>query len=352
MGDRKKYLMLADGMSAHTYKWAKELIECYDLYLLSFNGFSNDIQDILDREHLINCKVEQSVSGGNYSVLKYIYTIKLLIRKIKPDIINAHYITSYGCVAVISAWLAGYKGKMVLSAWGSDILVTPWKNKLYYILTKILLNKANIVTSDSQYMSNMIKKINDDTNVLTFPFGVDKMPKIEFDDKNEKIFFSNRALEKNYNIDKVIEMFYQLNMKDNNRKLIIAHDGTQREYLKKLVGSLGLTDSVVFIGYIDAKEQANCYKKCRYYISLPTSDSTSVSLLEAMSYGCVPIVSDIPANREWVVDGDNGIIYNGLIDKIEHISAHFSFEKNRMIIKEKAIWHDNIIAFKKALDDN
>jgi glycosyltransferase involved in cell wall biosynthesis len=34
----------------------------------------------------------------------------------------------------------------------------------------------------------------------------------------------------------------------------------------------------------------------------------SVSVLEAMAHGCIPILSDLPANRELVRTGDNGLI--------------------------------------------
>jgi glycosyltransferase involved in cell wall biosynthesis len=39
------------------------------------------------------------------------------------------------------------------------------------------------------------------------------------------------------------------------------------------------------------------------YLSASLSDSTSVSLLEAMASGAVPVVSDLEGNREWVEDG-------------------------------------------------
>jgi len=42
------------------------------------------------------------------------------------------------------------------------------------------------------------------------------------------------------------------------------------------------------------------------YVSAARSDTTSVSLLEAMACGLFPIVTDIPANREWIVDGESG----------------------------------------------
>ena len=41
---------------------------------------------------------------------------------------------------------------------------------------------------------------------------------------------------------------------------------------------------------------------------MPRSDSVSVSVLEAMAHGCIPLLSDLPANRELVRDGANGLI--------------------------------------------
>jgi L-malate glycosyltransferase len=42
------------------------------------------------------------------------------------------------------------------------------------------------------------------------------------------------------------------------------------------------------------------------FVSVPSSDATSVALLQAMAAGCFPIVSDLPAQRELVEDGVNG----------------------------------------------
>ncbi len=63
-----------------------------------------------------------------------------------------------------------------------------------------------------------------------------------------------------------------------------------------------------FVGRLDADTQADWYARARWYLSLPRSDSVAVSVLEAMAHGCVPILSDLPANRELVRTGDNGLI--------------------------------------------
>ena len=90
----------------------------------------------------------------------------------------------------------------------------------------------------------------------------------------------------------------------------------------------------------------NYYRKCGYYISVPKSDSTSVSLLEAMSYGCIPIVSNIPANTEWIEDKINGLYYER--SKIPEFLCN-AFRINREIIRERAIWSNNIKKFVKII---
>jgi glycosyltransferase involved in cell wall biosynthesis len=59
---------------------------------------------------------------------------------------------------------------------------------------------------------------------------------------------------------------------------------------------------------LDAPTLARAYRRSAVFVSVPESDGTSVSLLEAMGAGCLPVLSNLPANREWVREGDNGLL--------------------------------------------
>src|SRR5678816_1252479 len=65
---------------------------------------------------------------------------------------------------------------------------------------------------------------------------------------------------------------------------------------------------VEFVGRLTTPVQAGWYARASWFISVPASDSVAVSVLEAMAHGCIPLLSDLPANRELVRDGVNGLL--------------------------------------------
>lgn len=67
---------------------------------------------------------------------------------------------------------------------------------------------------------------------------------------------------------------------------------------------------VIFPGQVGFSNLPESYRSSDLYISASHSDGTSISLLEAMACGIPVLVSDIPGNREWVVSGENGWLFN------------------------------------------
>lgn len=338
MNNKVKYLLMGNAESPHLIKWARELAKHVDLYVLSFQDIDKAIYDLIPQEKCYSFHQKINTAGGNFHLLKLLPKIKQIIKEIKPEFINAHYITSYGFLAALTK--LNYS-KLILSAWGSDILVTPFESIIKKRITQYTLKKAYLITSDSHFMSDKIKLLFSNANISTFPFGIEKMPECSFEDKNPKLFFSNRALTPNYRIDLVLELFSEIYKIILDAKLIIANEGNEKEKLLKKAAELNIYDNIEWVGFIDTEKQAEIYKKATYFFSLPVSDATSVSLLEAMAYGCLPILSNIPANLEWVKHLKNGIIVQNnanINELLKQISPSQVFVLNRNIIEEKAIF--------------
>jgi L-malate glycosyltransferase len=350
---RQRYLLLGDGSSPHLLKWVKELVKYFDVYLISLREIQKEIFGLVDRDHLfyITCG-RLHTKGRNLLFFLHLPKIIKIIKKINPTFVNAHYLTSYGlAAALVQHWCSG-KFFLVQSTWGTDILVTPLKNWLFSISTRYSLNRARLITSDSEFMSEKIRQYTT-TPVLTFTFGLDRLPTLDPKQKQKGLFFSNRILSENYNIDEVLLFFSKIAQREKNAQLIIANDGEQRFELEDLARRLQITDRVRFNGFLSTEKQEEWYRKAEFFISIPTSDSTSVSLLEAMAYGCIPIVSDIPANHEWVTDGSAGIFYSQEMDfetlQKFRTNENITMEKNRKLICEKAIFPESIHKFSQYL---
>ena len=138
---------------------------------------------------------------------------------------------------------------------------------------------------------------------MTFPFGLEALPPWP-EHKDDALFFANRALEALYRPERVLDAFAAIARdwpeERPNPRLVMAHDGALRPALEARAAQPDLAGKVRFVGRLDAATQAGWYAQARWYLSLPASDSVSVSVLEAMGHGCIPILSDLPANRELV----------------------------------------------------
>ena len=89
----------------------------------------------------------------------------------------------------------------------------------------------------------------------------------------------------------------------------MAGDGILAEALRENAKEMGLAGIVEFTGELDQPDLAGLLRSADIYVSSSRSDSTSVSLLEAMACGAFPVVTSIPGNLEWITDGRNGLTF-------------------------------------------
>lgn len=347
-----KICLLGDAKSIHTIRWCEYFREMgHDVSLISFR--ENYIKGI--DVYFVGDSLNVDSSGGNAQYLKQLFKIKKILKEINPDIVNAHYLTSYGLIAALLK-----RGKLVISTWGSDILVTPNKNFLYKLITKYAIKRSDLLTSDSEFMSEAIYNLGaSKEKVLTVPMGIEikDFDISKRDDNNLDTFVSMRTICKNSNIDCIIKAFKIVLESKPESKLILTNSGEDEDYIKGLISELNLTDKVEYKGFVNTKQLIETLLKSHIYLSVPTSDSTSVTMLEAMASGSFPIVSDLPANREWIVDGENGYILKDITPKsLAELMIKASENKkifndaieiNRNIIRQRAIWSENMALINK-----
>lgn len=302
-----RIVLLGDGDSPHLLKWARALAaEGVDLWAASSRGFLPGFDAVLPAERRLALGTRPRFGGGNLRVLLTLPRLARWLREVRPDWLHAHYLTSHGTLGWLAQAGLGVPGRLVGSAWGSDILVTPDRHPALRWLTRRVLRACALTTSDSLHMARRMQALGA-AEVMTFPFGLDTLP-APAEAKDDRLFFANRGLEPIYRPQRVIEAFAAIATDWPDARLVIANDGSLRPALERQVQNAGLADQVRFTGRLGAEEQARLYSQARWYVSLPASDSVSVSVLEAMAHGCIPLLSDLPANHELVRSGANGLV--------------------------------------------
>lgn len=297
--------LLADATSVHTQRWASYFVKQGDeVHLITYEAPNTPIVGV--ESHVIK-------SLFNSLYLAFIprhIRIYLLVRRLKPDIIHAHFISKFGFHA---AFLGRHP--VVMSAWGDDILIIPYWSKFLWYFTKISLKRADLIYAVSE---DMAKKISSNfgitsNNVVVVPFGVDTelfQPVIihKQESSGRTIVFSNRNFLEVYNIETLINAIPLVIENNINVHFVIKGSGPLEESLKGLVSTLNVDEYVTFVGWTEYHDMPEYLHNCDIYVSTAISDGTPVSVLEAMACGKACIVTDVGGVSEWIVDGVNGCL--------------------------------------------
>jgi glycosyltransferase involved in cell wall biosynthesis len=351
---KMKVLLLADANSSHTYKWATSLAQrgVY-VYVFTLAESSNSPLNEMENVEII-ANTQNTSNGSDWLKIKYVTVInrlKKLLKKINPDILHAHYASSYGLLGALS----GYH-PFIISIWGSDIYEFPNKSFLHKKIIKYNFKSADFMLSTSRNMISEIAKYTDKKVELT-PFGIDLnkfVPKEKKPKSNEIVVGTIKALEKVYGIDILIKAFAQVRIKNPelNLKLLIVGKGSQLESLKNLSKQLNVSDYVNFTGFVDYNAIVQYYHQLDVFVAVSRSESFGVSVIEASACEIPVIVSDVGGLPEVVENEQSGFIVKResveqAVEALEKLIKNEELRKSmgkkgRDFVKTFYNWDDNV----------
>lgn len=304
-----KVLLLSEANSIHTKRWIEALCQRnFGIMLVSLSKPRDDFY----KNFGVNCLYlnETKSDSSALSKLGYLKLVKLLkraIREFGPDMIHAHYASSYGLIGA----LAGFH-PYIVSVWGSDIYEFPNLNPINRWIIKYVLRKADRLLSTSHVMANETHKYTN-KDIQVTPFGVDtnRFKKIDADVSKQKFVLGNvKSLTPIYGIDVLINA-YKFVVDRNptlDSELRIYGTGPCREEYGLLVERLGIADKVKFMGWIENSQLPNVYNSFSVSVSVSDSESFGVVAVEAMACECPVVTSDADGFTEVVDDGVTGFI--------------------------------------------
>lgn len=283
-------------------------------------------------------------------------TLPLLreLREFAPDIVDAHYVPNYGLIGA----LAGFR-PLSVAAWGSDLLIAGKRDALQRVRARFVLRRADLVIADSGNLAAAALALGAPKRTLrAIPWGVDRARFAPAAERERGLLLSTRMHEDVYDIPALLRGVAPVMARRPETRLVIAGDGSLLEAHRALAAELLPAGRYECTGRITPAQLAALLSRAEVYLSASLSDSTSLSLLEAMSAGALPVVSDIEGNREWVAEGDGARLFAcgdaaGVERAVEAALADGAWAaaaraRNAAVIAERGDWHHNFARIENA----
>ena len=114
-------------------------------------------------------------------------------------------------------------------------------------------------------------------------------------------------IEKNKGMDYLLEAMRELKAKGAQLTLHFAGiEQGKNGYIGRFQELLG--DRFVYEGVVAGDQKTALFRRCQVFVLPSLYEGLPMSLLETMSYGLVPVVTDVGSITEYVDDGVNGLL--------------------------------------------
>lgn len=142
-----------------------------------------------------------------------------------------------------------------------------------------------------------------------------------------RIGFAGRVNAKQKRMDLIPALIRELDAYKVNYCLEIAGEGDYAERLKDFIANNGLAGRIRLLGRLEREQISSFWKNKDICLSLSDYEGRSISMMEAMANGAVPVVTATSGVREEITDGENGYIVaiqdiRKLVERIAFLECH------------------------------
>lgn len=348
-----KIAFFGDTSYAGTRDWLAYLAgqEDFDVHAIDFPAGRRGIDGVTFHT------LEGPQPTGKLRYFACVPALRRLLRSLRPDLLIGYRVVSYG----FSASMTGFH-PLVLAAQGRYI-VSKETPAFFRIFARRAVRRADLIHAWAPPMAESLEGLGaDPARIITLTRGVDdEIYRFEGEPPPPLTLVSTRQLEPYYNFPVLLEAASRLLPRIGSLRYLIAGEGSARANLEAASRRMGLEKVVSFTGPVARDRLPALVRSAHVYVSAVPTDGTSMSLLEAMAAGLVPVVADNDSNRHWITDREGGRLVpandpGSYAEAIEEAWNDPALRKrtreiNREVIRARASWRRNMAAFAQAYRD-
>jgi len=291
--------------SIHTRRWIEYFAERgHEVHLIT-QEYDN-YQGV--KIHVVNPK------ASKLSPFFKAIIIRNLVKKIKPDILHAHQLDTFGLYGALSGF-----HPFVVSAWGSDIVTFPEKSILHKFLVQHILKKADLVQCGDESLAERVKSlIGERSSIHIIKWGIDPdlfkpVEKMEKDER-VRILYLRRSQEP-YSVEILLYAIPEIIKKRENVEFLILKSGRELNKTFDMVKELWIEKYVRFIDEVPNDKLPKIMNSCDIYVDTfyreTPGSGIGMAALEAMSCGLPAVLSNTAGVDIHIKHKVNGYIYKG-----------------------------------------
>ncbi len=295
-----KVVYLADAPYIHTRRWIEHsLSQGVDCEVISFRP----AEIAGARVH----HIDGAEQIGKARYLLHARRVGRLVRSLKPDIVHALHLTSYGFLGALTG-----VSPLIVSVWGTDILEAPNLTPLHKWLTRYSLRRTDLITATGLHLATeTTRHVPPGTPVQVVPYGVDLRrfrPK-QRGEKDPIVIGTASRLSPEKGQSYLLEAFAALRQRYGPRvSLKIAGEGPEEQNLKALARKLGIADAVDFAGWLEHDALPAFLQDLDIFALPSTCEGFGVAAAEAASMKLAVVASNVYGVPDIVRDGKTGIL--------------------------------------------
>jgi glycosyltransferase involved in cell wall biosynthesis len=286
---------------------------------------------------------------GKLRYLLRIPRVRRLVRGLRPDLLHALHLTSYGFLAV----LCDVQPTLV-SVWGTDVLEAPRLSPFHYLITRYALRRADHITATGLRLAEAAARYAPaDKPVTVVPYGVDlrefqPRPRQE---RSEVVVGAVARLSKEKGLHYLLEAFALVAGHRPQARLLLAGEGPERQRLERRAARLGLSGRVRFLGEVPHEDVPEVLQQLDVFAMPSTYEGFGVAALEAEAMELPVVASRVHGIPDVVLDGETGLLVpprdrQALAAALDRLASDSDLRRRlgqagRAFVAEHYSWEDN-----------